>query len=561
MTIRRRLLLAFLLVGLIPAAVLTGLAFQRAGAALRGEIAEALGLQARQLAADIDQMLFERLQNATTWNHLEVMQDLQLGDVDKRLSTFLDEMKRRYGGVYLDLHALDVNGQVVASSRMDAIGSREPPGVIWLRADLPGGQVQLERPQDDAVLVLRTPVPSQFGEAPLGELVLRVDWRQFLRLLDAAAGDARGVRLLDAQGQLLAAAGTVGRNPEDNMAATAPAAGYEVFQGFGWQVDMLQPLDSALAPVRRMALTFAGLLAATALATVLVAVAVAGSIARPVRRLADYTRLFARDGQAPSAPPPASGELGELTRVFVQMVEDLEQSRQTLVRASKLAAVGEMAAVMAHEIRTPLGILRSSAQMLDGEPALSAEGRELTGFITAETERLNRLVTAMLDSARQRPLRRQPTDAHALIEHCCALIAQQALRQDVTLHRALAAAHPVVDGDAEQLTQVLLNLLMNALQAVSSGGQITVTSRDDGRQLLIEVSDDGPGIPTDLLPRLFEPFVFRKDGGSGLGLAVVAQIIDAHGGSVAAHNHPQGGAVFSLRLPRPLANGLTGDPS
>lgn len=579
-TIRRILLLAFLGAGLLPAVILTALSFTRTQAAMRGEIEQSLSAQAAVTAADVDKELFERLQNAVTWTHLEVMQDLHVGDVDKRLSGFLAEMKLRYGGVYTALHAADPSGRIVASSEPAAIGTRLAPATDGQRAELPGGAVLAEPPRVEAggkVLRLRTPIVSEFTAAPLGELVLLVDWDEADRALDAAARDRRAIAVIDAQGRIVAASRSLRERLGEDFAqlpavwridgsvaerdgaplldgpaivAGARAPGQGPFAGFGWTTLVLQSSTAALAPVRHMALTFLGLLALTAAATVPLAFWVSDRIARPIVALTAYARGFMRK-QAAAPPPAAGGEVGELTRAFVQMVDDLDASRQTLVRASQLAAIGEFAAMMAHEIRTPLGILRSSAQMLEREPALGAEARELTGFIVSETQRLNRLVAALLDSARAQPPHRRPADIDALVERCLNMLGQQAVRQGVVFEHALAAGDPVVDADAEQITQVLLNLLLNALQALPDGGRVRVATRGDADSLSVEVADNGPGIAAAERHRMFEPFVYRREGGLGLGLAVVKQIVTAHGGEIAVESDATlGGACFRIRLPR-----------
>lgn len=220
------------------------------------------------------------------------------------------------------------------------------------------------------------------------------------------------------------------------------------------------------------------------------------------------------------------------------------------MRASKLAVVGEMASVIAHEVRTPLGILRSSAQMLQRESGLSEEGRELVGFIESETERLNRLVSAMLDTARPRAPSYTAVDMHALIGKSIAMLGAQADKHRVSVTTSLAAAKPVIECDAEQLTQVLLNLLMNGLQILDHGGHIELATRDDDAHLYIEMADDGPGIDPAERTRVFEAFFFKREGGIGLGLAIVQQIVNAHGGEIDAAESRLGGALFRIRLPR-----------
>ncbi|HSW15036.1 MAG TPA: ATP-binding protein [Solimonas sp.] len=581
MTIRRILLIAFLLVSLLPAAALTVLAFNRTHAAMLGEIEQGVMRSASAVSADVDKLLFERLLNATTWNHLEVMQDLRLDDVDKRLSNFLGEMKRRYGDTYLDLHGLDRSGRIVASSDPARLGAVYPPPRPWQSARLPGGELRIERPLarsgDRApMLLIRVSIPSEFTEGDVGELALEFNWQLVQRILDRAANLQRQLLLLDAPGKAIAASAGLQQRGRALLSGWLPDSAadaayvrdgqplmdalvivgharsqrFEPFAGFGWTTLLLQSRAVALAPVHRMAWTFAGLLAITALVTIAVSLAIAGAIARPIVALTDFTRRYAQPGELPPPPRAGPGEVGELTRSFTRLVRDLEHSQQTLTQASKLAAVGEVTALLAHEVRTPLGILRSSAQTLRDEPGLSAEGNELLQIIDSETGRLNRLVSSLLDSARARAPQRTSTDLHALIRHAASLLATQCRDRRIRLELELQAQHSQVDVDGEQLTQVLLNLAMNALQILAPGGRIRVSSLDEPERLVVVVDDDGPGIAAEDHGRIFEPFVFKREGGLGLGLAVVRQILRQHGGDIVASASPLGGAAFRFWLPR-----------
>ena len=179
--------------------------------------------------------------------------------------------------------------------------------------------------------------------------------------------------------------------------------GFQYFPGFEWTTLMLQPSHDAFAPIRSMAVAFVALLVLTSSGAIGFSFFIAGRIARPITRLTRFTREFRHSQPLPVMPTPTGGrEVGELTEAFVVTMQALEKSRSDLVRASTLAALGELSAVVAHEIRTPIGILRSSAQMLAREPQLSDEGRELAGFIQSETERLNGLVSTLLESTRTR---------------------------------------------------------------------------------------------------------------------------------------------------------------
>jgi signal transduction histidine kinase len=414
----------------------------------------------------------------------------------------------------------------------------------------------------------------------LGELQLRLDWSRIDALLERAASGGRQVALLDAQGRLLAgsatvlktlprlrtelspwvqdAASTVSRGAASQaalpstarmLAGVGHASRVEGFEGFGWSLLVLMPRDEALVPVRAMAGVFAVLLAGVLGLVLLAAGHVSHRIARPIAALTAYTRQVRAGQPLPAPPPAASGEVGELREAYLRMVEDIGRSQQQLARASALAAVGEMSSVIAHEVRTPLGIVLSSAQIVRREPALSDEGRELLSFIESETERLGRLVSTMLETTRPRAPDIAPTDMGRVVTHAVALLNAQAARQNVSVETRLPGEPIHADCDDEQMTQVLLNLLLNGLQILKQGGRILVGLRREGDQVLIDIADDGPGIAPDARARIFEAFYFQREGGIGLGLAVVQRIVAAHGGEVEAGASELGGALFRVRLP------------
>lgn len=562
MSIRKLLLLAFIVVGMLPAALVTWLAASRSEAALQQQIEDAAGRVAAATAGDLDDLLRERAQNATTWTHVEVMQDLRLGDVDKRLSGFLAEMYRRYGRVYAGLHAVDRDGRVIASSAPSAIGTTLPAPAAWLDLRLPGGPVAVDPPSADPAqrrLRLRTPIDSAFGNGSIGALVLDLPWSTFAEQLDPLAGNGREVAVSAPDGCLVAVSvGLRARGhdygqpmPDDPAAlADGPAIVARADAAFaGWTVSIIESRAVALAPVQQMLRSFALLLAAALLVILVASIAVSARIARPVQALTRYTRNYLTPGSG--APPPAAGpaEVRELGRSFGELVGQLEESQGALIRASRLAALGEVTALMAHEVRTPVGILRSSAQMLGDEPQLGADARELLAIIISETERLNRLVATMLDQTRMRAPQLVPCDFHALARHAVSLLAAQARDRKVAVSIDAAATQPLIEADAEQLTQVLLNLVGNALQMVPAGGQVRIGTADEPGRLVCTIDDDGPGIAPEDRQRLFEPFVHKREGGVGLGLAVVRQIVRAHHGDVVAEAAPLGGARIRFWLP------------
>ncbi len=580
MTIRKTLLIAFLLVGLIPAILFASLAFFTAGDSVREEIGRSLLVQSATVSDDIDKMLFERLQNALTWQRLEVMQDIQVNDIDKRLANFLTDLKTGYHDVYLELSCTTPEGRIVASSNAGIIGQMAPrsENLFRMTEHIALETLHLDDDKAEASLTIRADVPSQFKTGTAGELLLRFNWGQIYNILDQAAQGGRFVILLDKQNRIIAASDQLRRqgllmtalptdwlpNGSNNgvtkldgsslklgkvIAGYDRSNGFEHFAGFGWTTVVFQPHEQANRPIKHLGVTFLGLLALASGFAVLISLLVSSRISKPITALTQFTRRFSQDRKLPTAPPSQGGEVGELTEAFINTVHALEQSRSDLVRASKLAVLGELAAVMAHEIRTPIGILRSSAQMLAREPGLSAEAKELTSFIESETERLNRLVSTLLDSARPRTPLLYPVNFGNIVQHCIDLLASQAEKKGIRITRQLPD-HPIdIACDAEQMTQVLLNLLLNALQMLSAGGQIAVACRVADGTLIVEIGDNGPGIPPENRSRVFDPFFTKREGGVGLGLAVVQQIVQAHDGHIRVAQSPLGGALFIITLP------------
>lgn len=544
------LLAAFLIAGLLPAVVLTWMAFTTARASLETEIGHDLQARANATAVEIDRMMFERLQNVSSWSKLEIMQELRVGDVDKRLSRFLAESKASYGAAYVELNVVDAHDLVIASSEPGRIGQRYHPanggqGVLLAQGDVNTARLVADR------LPLSAKIPDTIEGQETGTLYAIFDWAQVRQVLSAASGNGSTAALFDRHGKLLAATqGWTSGNDMQEISATAVSRGFEDFPGFGWQVVVAQSKAVALEPVRQMGRTFAGLLLIIGALAAIAAIPVSASIAEPLARLTYFARNFIREQR--TAPPPAGGpsEVRELSAAFGQMIDDLERLKENLTRAAKLAVVGEMAAAMSHEVRTPLGILRSSAQLLLREPGLSEEGREVCGFIISETERMNRLVSTLLDCARTRPPELKPVNLAELASHGIAMLRPQAAKKQIALELKHDGSDVTALCDTEQITQVLLNLLLNALQILPEGGRIEIAVRREQDTLVLEVADDGPGIAAELYERIFDPFFTQRSGGIGLGLTVVRQIVEAHRGHIVADKSALGGALFRVTLPQ-----------
>jgi two-component system, OmpR family, sensor kinase len=226
----------------------------------------------------------------------------------------------------------------------------------------------------------------------------------------------------------------------------------------------------------------------------------------------------------------------------------LERARVVHGRTERLAAVGQMAAMVAHEVRNPLGILRGQVELARERLGESAPPRERERFteMLAEIERLNRLTDEFLALARDLPLEIAPVDLGELAR----AVAEDMRVTNTTISTAVPDRPVVVPGDTAKLRQAVRNLVLNAVQVGGPDVAVSVEVATDGDRARLAVVDDGPGVPAELAATLFEPFVTSRPGGSGLGLAVARRVVERHGGTIALETPPNArGARFSIYLP------------
>ena len=282
----------------------------------------------------------------------------------------------------------------------------------------------------------------------------------------------------------------------------------------------------------------------------------ARGLARSIRRL----RVQIRDAAGklgPAGPEIILTEEGDfhglhnevesLSERIKQVVGTLQQREREVLRAEQLAAVGQLAAGVAHEIRNPLTsikLLVQSAQEAAGE-ALSLEDLRV---IEDEVRRMERSLQTFLDFARPPRTERRPTGLRPLIEGVIDLLRGRAERQRIAISCDTQSLTAVID--AEQIRQVIVNLCLNAIDAMPTGGTLAVSVHSKPLDHVeIAVADTGGGIPVDVLPKLFQPFVSTKDTGLGLGLVISKRIVEAHRGTILAWNRPDGGCRFVVNLP------------
>jgi signal transduction histidine kinase len=293
-------------------------------------------------------------------------------------------------------------------------------------------------------------------------------------------------------------------------------------------------------------------------------------VARGLRRSIHHLSIHVQDAATKlgqDLPPVEVSEQGDLQQLHGQMqgvvreieqvVEKLQQREREVLRAEQLAAVGQLAAGVAHELRNPLTSIKMLVQASCEELEDRGVSAEDLLIIELEIRRMERCLQTFLDFARPPKLECRRVDLARPVERTLALIAGRARKQHVTVCFTPPEPALFVEADEEQLRQLLINLTLNALDVMPRGGTLEVQAGgprpgEEKGQLEVRVLDTGPGISPELLPRLFQPFVSGKETGLGLGLVTSRRIAESHGGTLQARNRPEGGACFTLRLPCPF---------
>ncbi len=227
----------------------------------------------------------------------------------------------------------------------------------------------------------------------------------------------------------------------------------------------------------------------------------------------------------------------------------LARAEASVQQAETLAAMGRMTAGIAHEIRNPLGIIRATATRLKKVYADPSAPDEKFDYIAEEVDRLSAVLDGYLGFARDAPSRLEPLDLVPLVRHTLQLMQPELEAAKVTVEMELPETC-MLRGDVQRLRQVLINLALNAMQAMPEGGTLRLCLAQDATRVLLRVADTGPGIPAALAARVFEPFFTTKAQGSGIGLTIVRRIVEEHAGTVSLDTAPAGGARIELSLPR-----------
>ena len=377
-------------------------------------------------------------------------------------------------------------------------------------------------------------------------------------------------------------------NPSENEPACSNAAchAHPASQQILGVLDTnlsLAKADVSLAESTRLMLIYTVL--AVIVISVLTGVFVLRLVHRPVRILKRGTEELAKGDLGYQIAVESTDELGDLANSFNVMslqlraaheeitswartletrveekTNELKRAHEHVVHVEKMASIGKMAAVVAHEINNPLSgiltyakLLKKWVEKVEGNEQKRVEIRECLDLVESESKRCGDLVKNLLMFSRSAPMNLEWADVNQVVDRCIRLVQHHLDLGNVQLQVETASDLPVLHCDPAQVEQVLLALVMNAIDAMPRGGNLMVRTRSlpQSRQIEIQVRDDGVGIPPDLLPRLFEPFLTTKETGKGvgLGLAISKTIVERHGGVIEVESQPGRGTTFYIFLP------------
>ncbi len=457
---------------------------------------------------------------------------------------------------------------------LDNVGAQ--PGIERIRVFNKEGRIRCSTRPEEVARLVDVRAEQCYGCHQQGQPLTALPGRDRVRVFEAPDG-----------GRVLGVIAPIHNEPQCLGACHAHSAGQSVLGVLDVQLS-LDAVDAAVsASQRQLGVALAVTLGAMALLSASLAWRL---VLRPLR--AFHAAIAAVE---PGAPPrrvalSAPDEIGDLARAWNAMTAELERARaelqernrglETRVRdktaqleraheclpaVEKMASLGKLAAIVAHEINNPLAGIRTFARLLlrraaEGVPDDAAETRRMLELVESEAARCGDVVRNLLAFGRVAPARFAPADLAPLAQRCAALLRHKAELAGVTLEVELPARLPLLECDAAQIEQLLLALVVNALEATPAGGGVRVRAAAHeadallaGRpSLVIEVADTGSGIAPEHRARVFEPFFTTKEAGkgAGLGLAVVYGIVGRHGGQVDFESRPGEGTLFRVRLPR-----------
>ena len=578
--------LFFLFAAVVPYLIAGIFFFNSSKKALYGEIVKGLKRETSLIRDALDARLYLLRANVEAWADLDIMNDIITDDLDKRISNELESFKKDYN-LAGDVHALNTKGEVIASSRPLVIGKKLE--AQWLDDLFSGKEVTLDKHSSPLgsgqVISFAVPVTLHFNENdPVGALLF--EYRVDSLIETSTAGDMPAIAIIGKSGEILSSTkdqsifmqeglkytdnpdGQILSSPE-YIFALAKSRGRFGFEGFGWTVAAAVSIDQALSPVRKVE-TMSLALALAGIVTILVLVVFfARRSVKPLTDLSQTARHIAETKDFSSSVSASSmDEVGRLAEAFNGMVDEVKNHIDHISRmeeemrwADRLSALGELSAGMAHEIKNPLGVIKSSAEILERRLEKGEQEGLLASAISEEATRLSALLESFLQFARPRPPQNNLCQINAIMDKTLLLLDSEISKSGIGLEKSFDKTVPALYTDENQIHQVLVNLIINALQAMTDGGCLSLStklsqfpdnsglaSKSVGEAVLITVADTGHGISAEIRDQIFNPFYTTKEKGTGLGLSITFRIINSLGGELKLETSPEG-TIFKIYLP------------
>lgn len=378
------------------------------------------------------------------------------------------------------------------------------------------------------------------SEPELGRIALHVRLASLTELM--GAGDETGLFfpiLLSPDGTAYSTVG-VPIEPEGRV-----VPGPELLPG--WRVALVVNWEELTVPLQGVRYTMVVVVAAVVVALPVIFVFLYRRARQRIARLVDGAQEVARGNLSWRIQPVGGDEIGDLAHAFNRMAERLQQVVRSAVDMEKMAVLGQFAAGVAHEVRNPLAAMKTSVQALSiGER--DADRRSILDGMTEEIDRLDETVEDLLNFARPREPQFQEVPVQELFRRLVGMIDKQARDGGVRIVTA-GMRDLAVHADGAHVQQIMMNLLLNALQAMPEGGLLTLRARREADRGIIEVSDTGVGIAVEALPRVTDPFYTTRPSGTGLGLAITRQLVELNRGMIDIESAPGRGTTVRVALP------------
>jgi two-component system NtrC family sensor kinase len=317
----------------------------------------------------------------------------------------------------------------------------------------------------------------------------------------------------------------------------------------GYTVAIIAETTELASATRAVARTILVAAALSGIVMVLVSQAVVRRVTAPLDRLVKFVRDLAPHDRK-SRAAVGQNEVGALAQAFNDMLSRLDQAQDALVRSEKLALAGQMAARVAHDIRNPLSAIKMETQLLRSRVSADPEAEASLTAVLQDIDQVESVIRDLLELARPGDLRLRRESLNTVISEALTQLAPQFRHRRISVKTDLAPDLPAVLLDRIRLKQVFLNVLVNASEAMPTGGAVTVASRAEGpSELCVEICDDGIGVDAATLPNVFDPFVSTKPDGVGLGLVNAKAVVEAHGGRITLARRDPKGTCASIWLP------------